>query len=87
MDIYTCTKITASNETQSTRHSVINISAFISFLPRQEKLVPLGYLHTCALISSLQYYESSNAEELRNYCEEYSIQNVEAVLLVNPEDG
>lgn len=31
--------------------------------------------------------EEANAEELRKYCEEYSIENAEAVLLANAEDG
>lgn len=31
--------------------------------------------------------DEANAEELREYCEEYSIENAEAVLLANPEDG
>jgi len=31
--------------------------------------------------------DEANAEELRKYCEEYSIENAEAVLLANPEDG
>ena len=31
--------------------------------------------------------DEANAEELRKYCEEYSIENAEAVLLANPGDG
>ncbi len=31
--------------------------------------------------------EEANAEELRKYCEEYSIENAEAVLLASAEDG
>lgn len=31
--------------------------------------------------------DEANAEELRKYCEEYIIENVEAVLLANVEDG
>ena len=31
--------------------------------------------------------DEANAEELRNYCEEYSIENAEAGLLADAEDG
>jgi hypothetical protein len=31
--------------------------------------------------------DEANAEELRKYCEEYSIRNAEAVLLANVENG